>query len=185
MAGGATKSIERVQVGDHVVATDPVTGVSYDRKVTTTWAHDNGTRPHSRANPHLPRAGRHIPLLVHNCGSESGHVVGKGDDPLVPELVEDINARYPGHVKAQGVTINGPDGKTLTDFDIVTGNAVVQVKSGNGKKALKQALATQEFTDYPVIAYVPDARGSVVKGLEKSGIMVTRDKEKLLQVLRP
>ncbi|MEU8183481.1 DUF6531 domain-containing protein, partial [Micromonospora sp. NPDC049044] len=113
------------------------------------------------------------------------HVTGKGDDPLVPDLVDAINARYPGHVKAQGIEIIGPDGKALTDFDIVTRNAVIQVKSGSGKGALKQALTTQSLTDYPVIAYLPQARGSVIKSLEAAGIMVTRDKNLLLDVLAP
>ncbi|MFD3514197.1 polymorphic toxin-type HINT domain-containing protein [Streptomyces sp. NPDC058657] len=125
------------------------------------------------------------PVLVHNCGGAPTHVTGKGDDPLVPELINDINARYPGHVRAEGVTINGPDGSTLTDFDIVTRNAVVQVKSGSGKGALKQALNTQGLTDYPVIVYLPQGRGSVIKSLEQAGIMVTRDKNLLLDVLAP
>ncbi|WP_436388686.1 hypothetical protein [Amycolatopsis sp. MEPSY49] len=45
------------------------------------------------------------PILVHNCGNGDGpgHLVGEGDDPLVPQLVEDINSRYPGHVRAQGI----------------------------------------------------------------------------------
>lgn len=125
------------------------------------------------------------PVLVHKCGGAPTHVTGKGDDPLVPELINDINARYPGHVRAEGVTINGPDGSTLTDFDIVTRNAVVQVKSGSGKGALKQALNTQSLTDYPVIVYLPQGRGSVIKSLEQAGIMVTRDKNLLLDVLAP
>ncbi|MET9659252.1 polymorphic toxin-type HINT domain-containing protein [Streptomyces sp. NPDC006510] len=125
------------------------------------------------------------PVLVHNCGGASTHAVGKGDDPLVPELINDICARYPGHVRAQGIEVYGPDGKPLTDFDIVTRNAVVQVKSGSGKKALKQALATQRLTGHPVIVYLPQARGSVIKSLEKAGIMVTRDKNLLLDVLAP
>ncbi|MEW1725220.1 polymorphic toxin-type HINT domain-containing protein, partial [Streptomyces sp. NPDC093109] len=126
------------------------------------------------------------PVLVHNtCGDTPTHVTGKGDDPLVPELIEDINARYSGHVRAEGVTINGPDGSSLTDFDIVTRNAVVQVKSGSGKGALEQALNTQSLTDYPVIVYLPQGRGSVIKSLEKAGIMVTRDKGLLLDVLAP
>ncbi|WP_371528952.1 DUF6531 domain-containing protein [Streptomyces sp. NBC_01283] len=112
-------------------------------------------------------------------------VIGKGDDPLVPELADEIHARYPGHMKAQGVDIVGADGKPLTDFDIVTGNAVVQVKDGSGKGALKQALNTQSLTDYPVIVYLPKGRGSVIKSLEEAGIMVTRDKETLMQVLAP
>ncbi|MCG8918770.1 type IV secretion protein Rhs [Actinokineospora sp. PR83] len=41
MADGSTKPIEQVHVGDHVIATDPATGTSYDREVTTTWVHDN------------------------------------------------------------------------------------------------------------------------------------------------
>ncbi|MFJ9585525.1 ricin-type beta-trefoil lectin domain protein [Streptomyces acidicola] len=125
------------------------------------------------------------PVLVHNCGDAPTHAVGKGDDPLVPELVNDINARYPGHVRAQGIEINGPDEKPLTDFDIVTRNAVVQVKTGSGKGALKQALKTQSLTDYPVIVYLPQGRGSVIKSLEQAGIMVTKDKNLLLDVLAP
>ncbi|MFF7204809.1 polymorphic toxin-type HINT domain-containing protein [Streptomyces sp. NPDC008141] len=125
------------------------------------------------------------PVLVHNCGDAPTHAVGKGDDPLVPELINDINARYPGHVRAQGLEVYGPDGKALTDFDIVTRNAVVQVKTGSGKGALKQALTTQSLTSYPVIVYLPQGRGSVIKSLEQAGIMVTRDKNLLLDVLAP
>ncbi|WP_371548848.1 DUF6531 domain-containing protein [Streptomyces sp. NBC_00554] len=112
-------------------------------------------------------------------------VIGKGDDPLVPDLADEIHARYPGHMKAQGLDVVGADGKPLTDFDIVTGNAVIQVKDGSGKGALKQALTTQSLTDYPVIVYLPKGRGSVIKSLEEAGIMVTRDKETLMQVIAP
>ncbi|MFD8608336.1 hypothetical protein [Streptomyces sp. NPDC059631] len=115
----------------------------------------------------------------------SSHAVGKGDDPLVPELIDDINARYPGHVRGQGIEVYGKDGKALTDFDIVTRNAVVQVKSGSGKGALKQALVTQKLTSYPVIVYLPQGRGSVIKSLERAGFMVTRDKGELLDALAP
>ncbi|MGV9774294.1 DNRLRE domain-containing protein [Streptosporangium sp. NPDC003464] len=117
--------------------------------------------------------------------AKAAHLIGKGDDPLVPELVKDINARYPGHIVAQGIDIIGSDGKVLTDFDIVTKNAVVQVKTGSGKGALKQALTTQRLTGYPVIVYLPQGRGSVIQSLEKAGIMVTRDKNVLLDVLAP
>ncbi|WP_328876822.1 polymorphic toxin-type HINT domain-containing protein [Streptomyces sp. NBC_00299] len=124
-------------------------------------------------------------VLVHNSNGCPTHVIGKGDDPLVPELVDDINAAYPGHVRAQGVDVVGADGQVLTDFDIVTRNAVVQVKTGSGKGALKQALRTQSLTDYPVIVYLPQGRGSVIKSLEQAGIMVTRDKNVLMDVLAP
>ncbi|MCT2590110.1 DUF6531 domain-containing protein [Streptomyces sp. N2-109] len=112
-------------------------------------------------------------------------IVGKGDDPIVPELADEIHARYPGHVKAEGIEIMGPDGKPLTDFDLVTENAVIQVKSGGGKGALDQALRTQALTDRPVIVYLPTGKGSVVRSLEEAGIMVTRDKETLMGVIAP
>lgn len=117
--------------------------------------------------------------------NEVTHLIGKGDDPLVPELVRDIESLYPGHVRAQGIEIIGPAGSPLTDFDIVTRNAVVQVKSGTGKGALKQMLTTSALTDYPVIAYLPDARGSVITSLERAGLLVTRDKAVLLSILAP
>jgi hypothetical protein len=41
MAGGTTKPIEDVQVGDDVLATDPVTGERGPRKVTELWVHDD------------------------------------------------------------------------------------------------------------------------------------------------
>ncbi|MEV4106050.1 DNRLRE domain-containing protein [Nonomuraea sp. NPDC049695] len=113
------------------------------------------------------------------------YLVGKGDDPLVPELVTEIERRHPGHVVAQGIDIIGSDGKVLTDFDIVTRNAVIQVKSGSGKGALKQALATRKLTGYPVIIYLPGAGKHVVQGLERNGFLVARDLETLMAVIKP
>nr|WP_240203757.1 polymorphic toxin-type HINT domain-containing protein [Streptomyces actuosus] len=252
MGDGTEKAIEEVVVGDVVVTTDSVTGVTTKKTVVQTIATEDdkdfteisiapggkkssivATDTHPFWVPDLKKwikagdlevgqmlrtnAGTYVqitavrhyakrqrthdltiddihayyvlagatPVLVHNCGGAPTHVTGKGDDPLVPELINDINARYPGHVRAEGVTINGPDGSALTDFDIVTRNAVVQVKSGSGKGALKQALNTQSLTDYPVIVYLPQGRGSVIKSLEQAGIMVTRDKNLLLDVLAP
>lgn len=79
----------------------------------------------------------------------------------------------------------GPDGKPPTDFDLVTENALIQVKDGGGKGALKQALATQALTDRPVIVYLPKGKGSVIRSLEEAGILVTRDKDVLMEVIAP
>ncbi|MFI9455914.1 polymorphic toxin-type HINT domain-containing protein [Amycolatopsis sp. NPDC052450] len=172
------KAGHRLETGDHRDAT--VTG-------TRSWSETRRVYNLTVDGDHTyyVLAGQ-TPVLTHNCGgSKSSHLVGKGDDPGVPELVAEINSRYPGHVLAQGIDINGPDGKTLTDFDIVTRNAVVQVKTGGGKGALSQAEVTQGLTDLPVVVYLPQGRGSVVKSLEKAGFMVTRDKNVLMDVLRP
>lgn len=137
--------------------------------------------PNPRAYVHNPYVGLD-PLGLYDY---KPWLIGKGDDPLVPELADEIHARYPGHVVAQGINIVGSDGKILTDFDIVTRNAVIQVKTGHGKGALRQALVTQSLTDYPVVVYLPEGRGSVIRSLEKAGIMVTRDKDELLEVIAP
>jgi RHS repeat-associated protein len=128
------------------------------------------------------------PVLVHNTGP--CHVVGKGDDPLVPDLIEEINKRYPGHVRGQGVNVVGWDAeknaaRVITDLDIVTRNAVIQVKSGSGKGALGQALRTQAAVDLPVIVYIPQAGRGVVRAVEREGIMATRDLDVLLDVIAP
>ena len=77
------------------------------------------------------------PVLVHNdsCPTGGGNgnsptYVGTPKDPGVPRLVDEIEARYPGHVVAVEIKIVGADGKDITDFDIVTRNAVIQVKTG-------------------------------------------------------
>ncbi|MEU4580174.1 RHS repeat-associated core domain-containing protein [Nonomuraea sp. NPDC023979] len=119
------------------------------------------------------------------AGTAGRHIVGKGDDPLVPDLVAEIEKRHPGHVVAQGIDVVGADGSVLTDFDIVTKNAVIQVKTGSGKGALKQALATQKLTDYPIIIYLPQAGKHVVRGLERNGFLVTRDMDTLMSVIKP
>ncbi|MEO3809569.1 RHS repeat-associated core domain-containing protein [Sphaerisporangium sp. B11E5] len=112
-------------------------------------------------------------------------VVGKADDPLVNEIIEAIETRYPGHVRAQGIAIMKPEGGVFTDFDIVTGNAVIQVKTGSGRRALGQAVQTQALTDLPVIVHLPDASKYVVRELEKAGFLVTQTMEDLLAVIAP
>jgi hypothetical protein len=62
---------------------------------------------------------------------------------------------------------------------------VIQVKTGSGKGALKQALVTRVLTDYPVVVYLPHGRGAVINGVQQAGFMVTRDKNLLLDVIGP
>ncbi|MEV4615566.1 RHS repeat-associated core domain-containing protein [Kitasatospora sp. NPDC049258] len=131
-----------------------------------------------------------------SSGSTPDYIKGVNDDPKVPEIVEAINARYPGHVRAVGIDITRPDGSTYTDFDIVTRNAVVQVKTGVGNGAVEEMETVTSLTDYPVIAYLPGGgpgrrKGKVgpaptiAKGLTAAGFTWTDNLEDLLAVLAP
>ncbi|WMX48818.1 ricin-type beta-trefoil lectin domain protein [Streptomyces roseicoloratus] len=133
------------------------------------------------------------PVLVHNdtCpsgGDGSPTYVGTPKDPGVPELVAAIEARYPGHVKAVEIKIVGADGKDITDFDIVTRNAVIQVKTGTGKGSMKDHTRYESATDYPVISFIwpsKKLKPTVVQGQQRAGQMVTTDLEELLAVIAP
>ena len=133
------------------------------------------------------------PVLVHNdsCPTGTGNsptYVGTPKDPGVPELVDAIEARYPGHVKAVEIKIVGADGKDITDFDIVTRNAVIQVKTGTGKGSAGDHERYESATDLPVISFIwpsKKLRGSVVQSQERAGHMVTTDLEELLAVIAP
>ncbi|MFB7273869.1 polymorphic toxin-type HINT domain-containing protein [Streptomyces sp. NPDC056244] len=124
------------------------------------------------------------PVLVHNCGPT---YVGTPSDPGVPELVAAIEQRYPGHVKAVEMKIVA-DGKTITDFDIVTRNAVIQVKTGAAKGSLKDHLRYESATDYPVISFIQPGKRypkHAIQELERAGKMVTTDLDELLAVIAP
>ena len=51
-------------------------------------------------------------------------------DALVGDLANEIESRYSGHVVTVNKEVTTPDGNVVTEFDIETQNAVIQVKSG-------------------------------------------------------
>lgn len=257
MAGGSTKPIEKIGLGDKITVTDPEAGIKttrevvgtitteddkhfVDLKVTTgkgvtsaltstdthpfwvesekAWIDAGNLKPGMRL--HTPSGdtvtldavrafdkrqrtydltvrdihsyyvlAASTPLLVHNCDEIPTYVKGKGDDPLVPEIVAAIEARYPGHVKAVGIKIVRGDGSDATDFDIVTRNAVISVKKGSATGALKDHNRYEAVTDYPVISYLPGKKGKypkhAIKGLADKGKLVTGSLDELLDVIAP
>jgi len=54
-------------------------------------------------------------------------------------------------------------------------NAIIQVKSGSGAGLTAQILRTEAATGLPVIGYGPNLGGSVVKGIQAAGGLVTKD----------
>src|SRR5438552_16985323 len=76
-----------------------------------------------------------------------------------------IGDLYPGHAVDKNIPQTNPlTGKTLTDFDIVLKNAVIEVKGGeNASGILTQIAKQQGLTDLPVIGYGPKLPNGVIK----------------------
>jgi hypothetical protein len=106
-------------------------------------------------------------------------------DPLVADLANQIEAMYPGHVVGVNVPMIDAAGRVATDADILLKNAVIQVKSGAGKGLTTQLLNTQAVTHLPVIGYGPQLGGSLIRGIQANGGLVTRDLQLLIHVVAP
>jgi len=69
------------------------------------------------------------------------------EDPLVADLANKIEIRYPGHVVGVNRKIRDTRGKIVTEIDIELQNANIQVKSGGGKGLTRQVIQTQAISD--------------------------------------
>lgn len=122
-----------------------------------------------------------------STGSSSVPSTGRtftSKDPLVGNLATNIDATHPGKVVAVNKIVKDPTtGKTITDFDIETDNAVIQVKSGGGKGLATQMKNTSTATSKEVIAYGPKLKPSVIKSVEAAGYKVFTTEKKLINYL--
>ena len=59
------------------------------------------------------------------------------------------------------------------------------MKSGPGKGMTSQLARTEAATNLPVIGYGPDLGPSLVKGIQRAGGLVTRDRELLIALVAP
>jgi hypothetical protein len=145
----------------------------------------------------LEVAGQHVfrisdsGVLVHNTGSGNCDDIAENaskwtsKDPLVADIANQIDELYPGLVQKVNEPLFDAAGKLVTDADILLKNAILQIKSGGGKKLANQVLRTESVTDLPVIAFGPTLKGSVVKQLQKQGSLVTRSLKDLLEIIAP
>lgn len=119
--------------------------------------------------------------------SSSGATVSRvftSKDPLVGPLATNIDSEYPGMVEDVNRIVKDPiSGKTITDFDIETDKAVIQVKSGGGKGLTTQMKNTSTATTKTVIAYGPKLKSSVIKSVEAEGFKVFTSEKELLDYL--
>ncbi len=128
-----------------------------------------------------------------NGGEENGSRTFAAKDPGVPELINAIEAKFPGKVRNAEIEVYRPDGTPYTDFDVVTDTHVIQVKVGSGKGIVKQIQTTQSLTDLEVVGF--DAglllgkreafKGAVMKNAQQENIFITNDIEVLLNKIGP
>lgn len=128
--------------------------------------------------------------LVHNASWPCNPVstIFKGGDKYEDLLANHLEDLYPGHVQFTGLKQYRPDGTLATDWDIITRNAVIEVKSGSVQAAqiLKQdALLKASGFPGKYIVYAPKIQGTVERNLINAGITVVRDLKTLEQLVKP
>ena len=69
-------------------------------------------------------------------------------------------------------------------MDIEPDNAVIQVKSGGGKGLTRQLKNTSTVTMKEVIAYVPDAKPSIIKAALENGHKIFTNVDDLINYLK-
>ena len=105
-------------------------------------------------------------------------------DPLVGDLANSIDDAMPGKVIDVNKVVKNTDGRIVTDFDIELDNAVIQVKSGGGKGLTTQLKNTSSVTTKEVVAYVPDAKPSIIKSVLENDYKIFTDIEDLINYLK-
>jgi hypothetical protein len=104
----------------------------------------------------------------------------------VAQLANRIEEIYPGHVRGVDVEIRDPSGRILTDLDISLRNANIEVKSGRNLSGLGSQVRMQsELTGLPTIVYAPNAGIHAFRGYERQGMLITRDPNLLLELIKP
>lgn len=104
-------------------------------------------------------------------------------DPLVGNLATDIDSEYPGMVDDVNKIVKDSSGRIITDFDIETDKAVIQVKSGKGTGMTKQMLVSKTATTKEVIAYGPKLGKHIVQNLRLLGFKVFTNEKELIDYL--
>ena len=117
---------------------------------------------------------------------ETGGKIWTSNDKYVGETANAIDELYPGKVFDVNKKVYRTDGTPITDYDIELDHFIIQVKSGRGTGATRQAIATASSTNKEVIIYLPDVKPSaaIVKGLNQKGFEVFTSFEELVNYLK-
>ena len=132
-------------------------------------------------------------VLVHNqntCGPQERF---PSTDPQVAETASAIDDAFPGGVQGHNVDVFRPDGTKLTDLDIVTDQAVVEVKTGRGRglgaqvDRITEAMAQEGLDGRQLVVYLPDMPPSsaVAQEATRRGALVVHDLDELVGIVGP
>ncbi len=107
-------------------------------------------------------------------------------DKHVADRANEIERDNPGHVVCTNCELIDPHtGDKVGEIDILTRNAVIQVKAGTGGKLTHQVLRYEKLTGFPTIGYGPDLGPSIIRGIGNAGGLVTKDEKLLREVIKP
>lgn len=112
MADGTTKPISEVEPGDHVLATDPVTGEHGARQVTHTWVHDDVLIDLELADGHAITTTEDHPFWNHTDQQwQTAETLDPGDQLLTPSgppvKVTGVDPTSAHTGPAHNLTVNG------------------------------------------------------------------------------
>ena len=121
-----------------------------------------------------------------NPGEAAGSRVFTSTDPLVGPLANDIERAMPGSVHGVEVPM-GVSGVKSSDADILMKNSdVVEVTAGGGKGKTSQIMKQLELMGGKgeLMLYGPDLGKHVINGVEKLGVKVFTDPNKLIDYMK-
>ena len=131
-------------------------------------------------NQQWQRFGNNLSNIFGGGGSSGGGAPQRlftSKDPLVAQVANAIESRYPGHVIGVNQKIGGQE------IDIVLRNALIEVKQGGA--GLTSQVTARLNLGYPVLAYSPKLGGQAIQGINNCGGIGTNDIKLLIDVVKP
>lgn len=105
-------------------------------------------------------------------------------DPLVADVARVLEAERPGWVRALNHDIPYADGSDMREIDIDLGDTVVQVKSGDARRIIRQMEATIATTGRTVVGYAPTMRPGAWVEAAQRGLPIARTPDELIAILK-
>jgi hypothetical protein len=104
--------------------------------------------------------------------------------------VSELERLEPGIVLKENVPVNDANGASITDYDIVTKQAVIECKSGPfndpvmAEKVFLQASVQAVTTSKPIVIYAPDMNPTLVARLTSAGRLVATNMNDLFALVK-
>lgn len=106
-------------------------------------------------------------------------------DPYIKEVSEALDSAIPYCLQHINEQIYNKKTKRPQEIDIITKNLVIEVKTGNGKKKLRQFLNQMDISKdikRTHVVYAPSMKNGARQEYEKHGIKIVSTIEELIQM---